>query len=902
MKRLMLLCTLMGVTLLSTAQIDQDDPFKKMDEKYQSRLNKMNQDYEATMKRMQEEYDVRLKQMNQAFKKYLKKGFAEVEQTEEKVKPVEVPKPIKQPVFKPDKNIDVKPVDKLDPVKEPERIDIPKKSDLPELSDMPEPVRPDVVIADAAAFSISPIFKVPEGTEAYTKNIRVDFFGSPASLLVDKRMSALTIKTVKPASFANYWDDFTATYYQVYLESLLNYAEDKNLNDWGIYQLIDLTSRQLHSTANGRTMWTWAMMNQAGYQAKIGYSGNSVYLLLPFMQEVYEKPYYSIDGSNFYLMSAKKGIRNMMTYTQDFGGATKKVDLHLPFALNFIDPANAVVRKTTLPNESQPLELHLDKTVMAFLASYPQTVNTVYLNAAMSSSVKETLYEYLTPRLKDKTETQAVTYLLNYLHNSFEYKTDRDQFNKEKMFFPDELFYYPYSDCEDRTVLFTRLVNELLGLDAVALTYFSHMAAAVSFSEPVEGYSLLVDGRRYTITDPTYINAPIGSVMPEYEKYTPLAIKINNDSRLNNIWQMIARSVEDGNEGRIFIADRTTGENGKFIASGWFTDEISIGNHNYTAYGGTRDLWFATFDQGGSLEWFVPVNCTDNGYTQAFNVGKKGNVYALINYTGTVNIHQRRLARSEYPAHLVLGLSNRAQPIISENLTFEAPEGKKLAFYGKYRADGSKIDLLSFPTDKVNFEPKITVDSRNEVVVRGVVGEIEGLTKEVPIMLSAATFSAEDQIESYMKGYEQQGMNRHMVALFSTLRLLSQNGGRISGLTVRNLMNKHNPDFYKHNPDVYKGLLSMQFVINDAGVVKVETYQERNVSLFSMKIKNNSHLQITRPSNDVYEIKCLNGVQVGKAIVWYDLNAIKLEADGTMEFNYDTDQTRRSISIDEVID
>ena len=169
-------------------------------------------------------------------------------------------------------------------------------------------------------------------------------------------------------------------------------------------------------------------------------------------------------------------------------------------------------------------------------------------------------------------------------------------------------------------------------------------------------------------------------------------------------------------------------------------------------------------------------------------------------------------------------------------------------------------------------------------------------------MLSAATFSAEDQIESYMKGYEQQGMNRHMVALFSTLRLLSQNGGRISGLTVRNLMNKHNPDFYKNNPDVYKGLLSMQFVINDAGVVKVETYKERNVSLFSMKIKNDSHLQITRPSNDVYEIKCLNGVQVGKAIVWYDLNAIKLEANGTMEFNYDTDQTRRSISIDEVID
>ncbi len=875
------MCILAGTLFVAEAQNDKEDPFKKMDEKYNARLQKMNQDYEATLKRMQEEYDAHLKEMNNAFERYLKKGFTEVEEKQAEVKPVEVPKPIKQPEYKPDV-AEVKPTEKLEPVSSP------------------APVKPDVVIAEAAAYSISPIYRIPEGTDNYATSITIDFFGSAAPLRIDKRMKDLTVRTVKPAAFAAYWDDFTATYYQVYIESLVNYAEEKNLNDWGIYQIVDKTANQLFTANNNRVMWSWAMLNQAGYQAKIGYSGSSVYLLLPFMQEVYERPYYSIDGSNFYLMGNKKGISNMMTYTEDFEGATKKVDLHLPFALNFSDASNAVVRKTLLPNETEPLQLKLDKTVMAFLDSYPQTVNTVYLNAAMSVSVKETLFDYMAPRLQGKSETQVVTYLLNYLH-SFEYKTDRDQFNREKMFFPDELFYYPYSDCEDRTVLFTRLVNELTGLDAVALTYFSHMAAAVAFSTPIDGYSVMVDGRRYTITDPTYINAPIGSVMPEYEKYTPLAIKINNDSRLNNIWQMIARSVEQGNEGNIFIADRTVADNGKFMVSGWFNDEITIGNQDYAAYGGTRDLWFATFEQGGSLEWFQQVSCTDNLFTQAFNVGKEGNVYALINYTGSVNINRREVARSPQAAHLILGLSNRSQPFLNENITFEAPEGKKLAFYGKYKSDGTKIDLLSFPTDKVNFEPKITVDSKNEVVVRGVVGEIEGLTKDVPIMLSSATFSAEDQIESYMKNYQQQDVNRHMVALFSTLQLLSQNGGRISGITVRNLMNRNNPDFYKHNSDIYKSLLSMQFVINDGGVVKVETYKGKDVSLFSMKIKNNSNLQITKPSEDTYQVKFVNGVQVGKAIVWYDLNAITLAPNGEMVFDYDTDHTKRTVSIDEIV-
>ena len=887
MKRLLVIFfVLISVLNSSMAQIDKDDPFKKMDEAYKARMDRMNQEYEANMQRMQQEYEARLKRMNAAFKKYLKKGFSEVEQTEEKVKPVEVPKPIEQPEYKPVRTVVDMP-EKLDPVSVPEP--------------QPAPVKPEVVIADAAGYSIAPILRIPEGAEAYRSDLTVDFFGSPAQLRIDKRMRNLNLTAVKPNAFAAYWDDFTTTYYQVYIESVVNYAEEKNLNDWGIYQLVDHTSQQLFSSSNNRTMWVWAIMNQAGYQTKIGYTNGAVYLLLPFMQEVYEKPYYTMDGSNYYLMSHKKDIKNLMTYTRDFGGATKKIDLHLSFALNFKEPANVVVRKTTLPNESEPLKLEMDKTIMAFLASYPQTVNTVYLNAAMSSSVKEALYEYLTLHLEGKSETQAVTYLLDYLHNSFEYKTDRDQFNKEKMFFPDEIFYYPYSDCEDRTVLFTRLVNELLGLDAVALTYFSHMAAAVAFTEPVEGYAILVDGRRYTITDPTYINAPIGSVMPEYEQYTPLAIKINNDSRLNNIWQMIARSVEKGNEGRLFIGDRTTAENGKFILSGWFTDEITVGNRDYTAYGGTRDLWFATFDQGGSMEWFLPLSCTDNAFSQAFNVGKKGNVYALINYTGSVKVNRNQLARSDRPAHLILGVSNQARPILSENITFEAPEGKKLAFYGKYKADGSKVDLVSFPTDKVRFEPKITVDSKNEVVVRGVVGEIEGLTKEVPITLSAASFSAEDQIELNMKAYQQQNMNRHMVALFGTLQLLSQNGGRISGITVRNLMNKNNPDFYKHNPDVYKSLLSMQFVVNDGGVVKVETYKGRNVSLFSMKIKNNSNLQIVKPANDSFQIKFLNGVEVGKSIIWYDLNSITLKDTGDMEFDYDSDHTKRTVSIDEII-
>ncbi|TLX77475.1 hypothetical protein E9993_02235 [Labilibacter sediminis] len=861
------------------AQVDEKDPFEKMNKKYEATMQRMNRDYEQNTKRMQREYDARLKKMNDAFKNYLKGGFTEVEQQEEVEKVVEVPKPIDQPKYI------------------PMEVDEPSK----ELADIPEPVAPKIELTDAPAYSIAPILKTPDGIEKYRQVIGIDFFGTTVRLSLDSRMNALSLKEVSPEAFAGYWGSFTKTYYQVYIESVVQYASEKNLNDWGIYQLIDKTAKGIYTSVNDQELWKWAMLNQAGYQAKIGYNANKVSLMLPFMQEVYEKPYYQIGGYNYYLMSDKLKGKSIYTYEKDFGGAIKKVDLHLPYALNFNEKDNIVLKKTLLPGEEKPLVLSLDKTTMAFLASYPQTDNSVYLNAAMSGKVKDELYAHVKPHIQGKSETEAVTYLLNYLHNSFEYKTDRDQFGKEKMFFPDEIFYYPYSDCEDRTVLFTRMVNDLLGLDVVALTYFSHMAAAVAFNDEVEGYSFLVAGKQYTITDPTYINAPIGSVMPDYEGYTPIAIRINNNSQLNNVWQMIAKSVEQNNEGNIFIGDRMIAENGKYIVSGWFNDEVVIGNKSYYASNGTRDLWFATFNNQGAMEWFLPVKCSNYGFVQAFNVGKKANVYALVNYAGSVNINGRELCRSDNPAHLILGISNKAQSILSENIDFEVPEGKKLAFYGKYRSDGTKVDLLSFPTDKVRFDSKITVDSNNEVVVRGIVGEIEGLTKEVPINLSSSTFSAEGQIESYMSDFQSQGISRHMIPVFATIKLLSQNGGSFSGLTVRNLIRKNNPEFPKTNPKVYEGLLRMQFVANKGGVVKVETYKGKKVSLFSMRIENNSNMQIVKNSADMYTLNFLNGVSVGKAIVWYDLNSVLLKHNGSMVFDYDDDHTKKDVNIAEIV-
>ena len=87
--------------------------------------------------------------------------------------------------------------------------------------------------------------------------------------------------------------------------------------------------------------------------------------------------------------------------------------------------------------------------------------------------------------------------------------------------FPEETLFYPYSDCEDRAILFAYLVRKLTPLEVVGLLYSDHVATAVKFSSYVAGDSRMYQGQRYVVSDPTYIGADVGMEMPQYKDAMP---------------------------------------------------------------------------------------------------------------------------------------------------------------------------------------------------------------------------------------------------------------------------------------------------------------------------------------------------------------------------------------------
>ncbi len=63
-------------------------------------------------------------------------------------------------------------------------------------------------------------------------------------------------------------------------------------------------------------------------------------------------------------------------------------------------------------------------------------------------------------------------------------------------------------------ILYSRLVRDLMGLQVVLLYYPGHLATAVEFNENIPGDYIVLNGHRYLVCDPTYINAEIGNTMP----------------------------------------------------------------------------------------------------------------------------------------------------------------------------------------------------------------------------------------------------------------------------------------------------------------------------------------------------------------------------------------------------
>lgn len=436
----------------------------------------------------QEEWDAYRRKVNAEFAEYLEMPWEEKKGESPKDEPVAVPDV--PPVVFPELEIVV-----------PEYRPIDVEVTIPTVEDEPLPVAP-----------------IPYRPKPAEKTISFTFYGSPGRVRFDMA-KLVSLKGTDEKAVSRFWAGLSGESYDNVVADCLDIRNDRDLCDWAYYKMCEQVAQTLYTDKNGQSVFLAWLLAQSGFANRLGRENGRIHLLLGTSTLVYGRPYWKL-GDGYYSLYDGERITSMHIMDATFPN-TSPLRMRMR-AFNRFDGSGSAAR--SLRSDRYPAataEVVCDNNLLAFMQDVPisaiegtdVTDFLKYADVYLSELAADALYRALRPQIEGKTEAEAANILLNFVQTAFEYKTDGETWGRERPFFPEETLYYPFCDCEDRAILFCRMIRDLMALETAFVVYPGHLAAAVHFTEDIPGDYFTIDGKRFLVCDPTYINAPIGETM-----------------------------------------------------------------------------------------------------------------------------------------------------------------------------------------------------------------------------------------------------------------------------------------------------------------------------------------------------------------------------------------------------
>ncbi len=418
----------------------------------------------------------------------------------------------------------------IDIVKGEVRDEQPKPDMMPVAPLSPKPIAPVEKPVVVFVPKPEPVKQPVPAPAVITKgrSLNIDFYGRQLQFNYDPALKKELISKINKESVSDYWAVLSRTEYEDLLQQLSEQKKSLQLNDWAYASLIHkLTLSINNNRRNEGALLSWFLLAKSGYRARIAFNDVSIYLLVPSKHEMFEVSYFTFGGIRYYAVEFdghRQRPGQVYTYDGEYPDATKDFDMHVTSVVASNDKDEHRHLSFEFEGNKYHVNVAYDRGRVKFFSTYPQLKLNVYFTSDVYRVTATPLQKQLAAHMQGMSEQQAVNFLLRFVQTSLKYKTDEQQFGEENYLFPEETLFYPYSDCEDRAVLFAWLVKSLLNLDVVGLDYPGHVATAVHFNETVKGDGVYYQGKRYVITDPTYINANAGMTMPNLKRAEPKVI------------------------------------------------------------------------------------------------------------------------------------------------------------------------------------------------------------------------------------------------------------------------------------------------------------------------------------------------------------------------------------------
>jgi len=679
---------LLSIIFLTFANIvfAQEDEFQEF-------KNQTENDFLEFAKKNQEVYDNFVEQNDIQFAEFLRNAWEKYE-GKEPAKPKLGNKPEKKPVLK------TKDRKQADDIVERE-INI---------------VRTPEVIPMAFGASLPPIQKKEEVLKNKS-SISIEFFGIKSSFEVDQNLKN-TMKTgdISSELVADFWEAASKCNHYDLINDLNYFKNEHQLNDWAYYQLVGMVAEKISKeNKNQAKLLKWFLLIKSRYDARVGYNANTIYLMVASEYMIFGKNYFSFDNKNYFMLD-NESIKSLRSYNGNYPDAKIKLNFKIdksPLLGNDIRSRNL---KFNYLADKYDFNVRYNHSNIDFYNTIPPLDLPVYFNAGNSTEFINSLVENLKPLVADLDEFTAVSYLLKFAQSAFDYKTDPQQFGYEKFFFAEETVFYPFSDCEDRSVFFATLVQEILNMEVVGLEYPGHVATAVKFSDDRRGDHLMYNGNKFIICDPTFLNAPVGMCMPQFINVEAKVIPLKSQNLISNLQHeikgLIISAGGDFDNVQIDIDD-----NGNSFVISSFDKMLTFSNESIKPTD-KQNVFFAKFDNKKQLEWIKQISATEGFESEFVKVSPEGDTYVAGLMNKSIRIEDRQFEGGTNGKQVFLVKYSKVGKFEwFQTFTIPQEANENFLIVAKFSSKGEKITSMLFEKNKAFNEYGISFSSKGDIIL-----------------------------------------------------------------------------------------------------------------------------------------------------------------------------------------
>lgn len=362
----------------------------------------------------------------------------------------------------------------------------------------------------------------PKSIEVVKNDFIFDFFGTQLGFDIDHKIKDVRFYPKNQNGIIGFFNVLATSDYESIVYKIQTVSKEMALNDWGVYQLVAKLAKTIFTKPDEEKLFRWFILSKLSYDTKVALVQHHIVLLQNTQQIVYATPRYKIGDVYYYALdhhNTNERLGRLYTYGKKYPEANKKLNFQMETTPNFVN--NMIDKKFSFSNRAEAFkfDIELNKNLIDFMGTYPQVDYDVYFNATLDKDVYTQVSQQVRSYINGKKASYGLNFLLHMVQKSFVYQRDDEQFGSNKVMFAEETLFYDRSDCEDRAVLFAKLVRKLFNYGVVGVKYPDHMSTALYI--PIEGDKIKLGSRRYVIADPTYINANVGINMPKYKNIEP---------------------------------------------------------------------------------------------------------------------------------------------------------------------------------------------------------------------------------------------------------------------------------------------------------------------------------------------------------------------------------------------